>query len=565
MVKTTRRFFVLFLLLGWVNFHDVCQAASLAPSQVTNQFQQIYSTSFETGAGTEWSHTQTEKVAQGSITCLGQFGNQTVSLSLANLPPHTEIEVTFDLYITQSWDGNNSYYGPDIWELNIAGGPSLLKTTFSNVSDAQAYPGSYPGGNNPARTGAAASNTLGFSFMGDTTYHLSYRFAHTDSTLTVLFSASGLLQGDTGGWTIQNDEGWALDNVEVQMQASEVLPTPTTPMAFTPTPTPTEPAVYPTPTSTPGPGEPTPTPGTPPEEIVELIANGPPQTGHLADVFDEDWYWFRIPQSGVYRIETYVEPGQPLSFLFISLWESMEDLAPVDMDMDRLDRVLEAGRTYYLSLDGDGQGDYTVNIALLGVNPTPTPVPVFPTPTPPDSGVPPQPAVVYELDKPTLEGSGWWVIPGGFDPRPAGVVSENIVFQPGQFPSSLDDKGIAATVQPGQVVFLLTRQGIGTQGRPVLVRAVLRGDSDTAQVVVGALKGNITTGDNVDGSIGMTLYKSSVSLTGTEAKIDALFQPDTGQTINPFVQISGNESGTVTVWIDRIEIYLLIPGIHLPE
>ncbi|MFB3787295.1 MAG: hypothetical protein ACE15F_13100 [bacterium] len=557
------RILVSFTLLGWINFHDGSQAASLSPSQASDQFQKIYSTSFETGAGAEWSHTQTETLAQGSITCLGQFGNQNVSLGLANLQPHTEIEVTFDLYINQSWDGNNTYYGPDIWELNIAGGPALLKTTFSNVSDAQAYPGSYPGGNNPARTGAAASNTLGFSFMGDTTYHLSYRFAHTDSTLTVLFSASGLLQGDTGGWTVQNDEGWALDNVEVQILPSEILPTPTAPLAFTPTPT--EPAVYPTPTATPGLGDATPTPETPPEEIAELIVNGPPRSGRLADFFDENWYWIQIPQTGVYRIETYVEPGQPLTYLFVNLWESLEDLAPVAMNVNRLDPVLEAGRIYYVSLDGDNQGEYAVSIAFLDVSPTPTPVLVLPTPTPSDADVPPRAAGVYELDRSTLEECGWWVIPGGFDSRPAGVVYENIIFPPGLFLSSQDEKGIAVSVQPGQVVFLLTRQAVATQGRPALVRAVMRGDSDSAQVVVGALKGNVTSGDNVDGSIGMTLYKTSTALTGSEAKIDALFQADEGLVINPFLQISGNENGMVTVWIDRIEIYLLVPGIHLPE
>ena len=60
--------------------------------------------------------------------------------------------VSFDLFIIQSWDGNHPTWGPDLGELNVADGPPLLHTTFTNVPDfRQAYPAGHPGGDHPER------------------------------------------------------------------------------------------------------------------------------------------------------------------------------------------------------------------------------------------------------------------------------------------------------------------------------------------------------------------------------------------------------------------------------
>jgi hypothetical protein len=180
----------------------------------------VYFNDFEGTVGSEWSNTLTDTTPVGDRKFLGQFGNDTVSLTLTDLPPHTNMTVTFDLFIIQSWDGNNIGYGPDIWELSVAGGPTLLYTTFSNAFASetdfrQAYPDSYPGGDNPGLTGAAESDTLGYpdtsgyDGANDSVYRLSFSFPHSESSLTLNFASNS----DGPGY----GESWGLDNVTVQV------------------------------------------------------------------------------------------------------------------------------------------------------------------------------------------------------------------------------------------------------------------------------------------------------------------------------------------------------------
>ena len=63
--------------------------------------------------------------------------------------------------------------------------------------------------NSAYQTGAAAVNTLGYKFYGDSIYHLSLTFAHTGETLALNFSSS-LFEGKGTA-----DESWGLDNVQV--------------------------------------------------------------------------------------------------------------------------------------------------------------------------------------------------------------------------------------------------------------------------------------------------------------------------------------------------------------
>jgi hypothetical protein len=137
---------------------------------------------------------------------------QTVSLKLRDLPPHSSLKVAFDLYILKSWDGLSPAYGPDRWSLDLAGGPVLLTTTFSNNPKVKAEGSyqNYPQPKSLPRSGAVTTKTLGFgAFFGDSIYHLEFMFAHSDRSLTLNFSSS-LLEGK--GTT---DESWGLDNIRV--------------------------------------------------------------------------------------------------------------------------------------------------------------------------------------------------------------------------------------------------------------------------------------------------------------------------------------------------------------
>jgi uncharacterized repeat protein (TIGR01451 family) len=179
--------------------------------------------------GSEWSSTSIDITPVGARKFLGQFGNQTVSLSLNDLPNHTALTISFDLFIIRTWDGNQILHptgsgtpGPDEWELNVVGGPVLLHTTFTNIDQdppfnfRQAYPDNYPGGDHPARTGAIEVNTLGFdsSYTGhpdanDSVYHLVFIFPHSASSIVLNFAGIGLQP--------VFDESWGLDNVQVSV------------------------------------------------------------------------------------------------------------------------------------------------------------------------------------------------------------------------------------------------------------------------------------------------------------------------------------------------------------
>ena len=125
---------------------------------------------------------------------------------------------------TPSPTGSAAWWVRNIWDLAIDDA-SVLHTTFSNVTDVrqdQAFPDNYPGGDHPAKTGAAEVNTLGYTAQnrawGDTVYHLTYTVAHSEASASVRF---------TGEFrdVYAVPEGWGIDNVVVS-----VAPRPRSPM-----------------------------------------------------------------------------------------------------------------------------------------------------------------------------------------------------------------------------------------------------------------------------------------------------------------------------------------------
>ena len=206
------------------------QATGETTVRITNA---VYSNDFETSVGSEWSNNNRSTAPSGQ-RFLGEFNNQSITLFVHELPSHSQATVTFDLYVLRSWDGNqesmpesmaelmsmkgqpNGKLGPDLWEF-VVDDETQLHTSFSNWNDAysfpQSYPGPYPAGDYPARTGAVEKGTLGYTwekFTGmDSVYHFTFHFLHTSADMTLTFRDLGL-QG------IQ-DEAWGLDNVNVMV------------------------------------------------------------------------------------------------------------------------------------------------------------------------------------------------------------------------------------------------------------------------------------------------------------------------------------------------------------
>ena len=138
--------------------------------------------------------------------------DETLGLTLNHLKLHSKLTVSFDLYVLKSWDGNNPNYGPDRWSLSVANGPRLLDTTFSNNFKKGAYDLSlqnYPIPDSFPQSSAARVNTLGYTFYGDSIYHLTFTFSHTSRTVILNFSSS-LFEGKGNV-----DESWGLDNVRI--------------------------------------------------------------------------------------------------------------------------------------------------------------------------------------------------------------------------------------------------------------------------------------------------------------------------------------------------------------
>jgi hypothetical protein len=204
-------------------FATIFLSAAVLPASAV----EVYHNDFDTGdIGAEWSTfdpdlTLTADVSPSGERFLGQFDVYATVLSLSDLPAHSMIRADFDLYLIGSWDGKADLPdGNDIFTLdNILdfdnGGDFCIWffTTFSNTDSNQDYPGGFGSGDNVARTGAFAVNTLDYaeSNGGDTIYRLSVTFPHTISSLELSFF--GDVEPDPGH--LLTDESWGIDNVTI--------------------------------------------------------------------------------------------------------------------------------------------------------------------------------------------------------------------------------------------------------------------------------------------------------------------------------------------------------------
>lgn len=181
--------------------------------------QQVYKNTFDTSLGNEWSLPKTDITPNDNRRFLGQFANQSVGLSLSNLPKHKWINLNFDLFLIRTWDGSPGNYssGPDRWKCYVNGSSVLIDTTFANhPGQNQNFPYSIGGRVNPRFYLASEVNTLGYTYWSvgpiDSVYKIPITFSHADSSILLKFEASGL-EGVTS-------ESWGLDNISVDVSNS---------------------------------------------------------------------------------------------------------------------------------------------------------------------------------------------------------------------------------------------------------------------------------------------------------------------------------------------------------
>lgn len=173
--------------------------------------QLVYANNFEGTVGGEWSVPQAISTTPvGGRKFLGEFANTVATLQLPNLPSHTQLSIRFDLFILKSWDGNRTEFGPDMFQLSVRGGPTMIYSTFSTYTT-QSYPGASTD-SFAANTGAVEINSLGYTHSNlgpaDAVYRLTVTLNHVASSVTLDFSGVNLQE--------IGDESWGLDNVRVE-------------------------------------------------------------------------------------------------------------------------------------------------------------------------------------------------------------------------------------------------------------------------------------------------------------------------------------------------------------
>jgi PASTA domain len=170
-----------------------------------------------------WSNPKADVTPNGKTRFLGQFGSESVKLTLDKLPPHKTVTVMFDLYILRTWDGENPGDGPDVWGLKLEDTAVLINTSFTigNTikqrfackSGEEAAPACQVSG--AVGPFGAAINSLGYNW-GDSVYKIKRTFAHDRSFLILTFF------GDLKEYLPENrntnNESWGLDNMRIEAQ-----------------------------------------------------------------------------------------------------------------------------------------------------------------------------------------------------------------------------------------------------------------------------------------------------------------------------------------------------------
>jgi len=167
---------------------------------------------------------------------MGNFNNKGFQLRLENIPEHNYIQVSFDLYIHDSWDGNTNELNPqgkdhDAWIMEFDLNENLkatekiyFETTFSNglcipgYCYSQSYPHSFPFPNE-ARQDATSVQLPGHCIWetnptGTSLYKITKIFPHSRLNSIIHFY-DRLIQTDT--FDPLCDESWSLDNLKIKV------------------------------------------------------------------------------------------------------------------------------------------------------------------------------------------------------------------------------------------------------------------------------------------------------------------------------------------------------------
>jgi hypothetical protein len=183
-----------------------CTGCGPGPSGTMNRGP-VYQADFKGEVGSEWNHQTISRTKKGDRPYLGDFfQGSKPTLTLASLPPHRLVRVTFDLFLFKSWDGSSPIWGPGLFDARVGGqdGRSLLHATFSNCgffrdNNEQSFPDNYPARPYGAWTLATEKQSLGAmmdwggparTFDSSGVYHMVFTFPHTEAKISLEFDST---------------------------------------------------------------------------------------------------------------------------------------------------------------------------------------------------------------------------------------------------------------------------------------------------------------------------------------------------------------------------------------
>jgi hypothetical protein len=126
-------------------------------------------------------------------------GNDAVSFNFNDLSSHSAVTINFDLTTLDSWDGSHSYYGVDLFGLNIDG-VNIFEHSFTHEFG-------FSQTNTVAPTTMSNFGGAGSQDAFYDNYSGGFTVAHSASTLNVEFYSSGLQS--------MGDESWYVDDVDI--------------------------------------------------------------------------------------------------------------------------------------------------------------------------------------------------------------------------------------------------------------------------------------------------------------------------------------------------------------
>ena len=127
------------------------------------------------------------------------------TLTLSNLGAHTHVSIDMMLGFLNSWDSSNGSPAPDYLDIYIDGNLAYKLTTVTaggNVND-------HGGGTQVVDNGQIDGSQFYSDDLVDMSTASFLSFAHTSSTLTLSFQASG------AGWQGGTDEFWGVDSLSI--------------------------------------------------------------------------------------------------------------------------------------------------------------------------------------------------------------------------------------------------------------------------------------------------------------------------------------------------------------